>query len=120
MVFFLKRFYQSDMSEEQALEEYYKWESSHHLVEIPNSRTEIIAREIPGVNKPNLLWKIITPTTEIVWLTTSRDRHLIVVSWQDKQPPFVGEKKVVEIASSMIFISQPYAEKILREWSDVK
>lgn len=115
-----KRFYQSGMSEEQALEEYYRHESAYQLTEISNSRSEILASEISEVNKPNLLWKIQANRGEVVYLTTSRDRHLIAVSWQDNEPPFVGEKKLVEIFSSMKFISQQEAENLLRSWFDSK
>ena len=66
-----KRFYKPGTAEEQALEEYYRVESAHHLSEVPESRSEILARNLPAVNRPNLLWKLDGSKGKVVWLTTS-------------------------------------------------
>jgi hypothetical protein len=109
-----QRFYKPGTSEEQALKEYFRIESEHHLSQIPGSTATVISENIEGINKPNLAWQVKWANQQTVWLTTSRDKHLIVVSWQDLAPPFVGEKRVVEIFQSLRFISEEEEKKILQ------
>ena len=109
-----QRFYKPGTSEEQALKEYFRIESEHHLSQNPGSTNKIISQNIPGINKPNLLWQIKWANQQTVWLTTSRDNHLIVVSWQGLDPPLVGEKRLEEIFRSLRFISEEEEKIILQ------
>ncbi len=110
----VKRFFKPGSSEEKALEEYYRLESAHHLSQHPDWKGEIVSRNVAGVNMPNLLWKVAGPTGKIVTLTTSRNKHLISVSWQNVDPPLEGEQQVVEILGSLRFIPPEEAEKIIK------
>lgn len=113
--FFRKRFYKKGFAEEEAIEEYSRAESEYHISKAPDLKRKIIAKDIDGPITPNILWSLEKeqPDFKIVFITMSKNRHLISISAQDLDSPSNGQAYALEIFHSLKLLTKEQVDLIL-------
>ncbi|MCG3111934.1 MAG: hypothetical protein MCM46_08950 [Candidatus Manganitrophus sp. SB1] len=111
---FLKRkFHKIGFTGKQALEEYYRIESEHLISKNAKQKSKIIAVNIDGLITPNILWLVEGPDKQTFFISASKNRRLISISFQDLDNPPNGQESVTRIFQSMKFLSE---EKVNEKW----
>jgi hypothetical protein len=118
--FFSSRFYKSGFSEAQAIEEYYRTESEHQTRRLPESKSQILGKDVDGPVRPNLLWSVESPTLRVYFLTMSKNKRLISISYQDVSPPFGTEEPLLLVFRAMQFPTFEQVDEILRTETNAK
>jgi hypothetical protein len=110
------RFYKSDFTEEQAIEQYQHSESWFHISNGKASKSEILSKNIEGPIIPNMFWSINwkdarSPT---YFITMSKNKHLIMISLQEIDPPYSDGQKLLAIFRSIRLLTEEQAYEVLR------
>lgn len=115
---FRKRFYKNGFSEEQAIEEYFKTESSFQLEHSNFNRARILEKNISGPITPNLLWVIEGENASTYFLTASKNNHLISISYQNLEAPETGMNTLISIFRKMQMLSPEQVDSIIKAESE--
>jgi hypothetical protein len=118
--FFSSRFYKPGFSEAQAIEEYYRTESEYQTRRLPESKSQILAKDIDGPVRPNLLWSIESPKLRVYFVTMSKNNRLISISYQNVSPPFGTEEPLLVVFRAMQFPTSEQVNEILRTETNAK
>jgi len=117
----MPRFYKSGFTEEQAIEQYYHSESWYHISNGKASKSEILAKNIEGPIIPNMFWSITWKNSQspTYFITMSKNRHLIMLSLQEVDPPYSAGQSLLAIFRSIQLLTEEQIYEVLRTETDL-
>ena len=113
-------YFKSTLTPKDLLEEYFRWEAEHYRTSDPNTKVEIVSRDIDGPAIPNILWYLEGKNGKFYSIAFIKDDKQITFLSHNIRLPNEGKDFIIDVFRSLRLLTDEQVDTITEKETSYK